>query len=115
MSVGEPKYSPDGRTKFELTPSANMIVYRQRDDDICDTGRLGPGKASYLKLEHDGRLVVYDVNDKPIWESPPGGDQLDVQPNSHVVLRTTHDECIWATDIFVKAGFVVRHIMPVRA
>jgi hypothetical protein len=115
MFAGKPMYSADGRTRFELTPGANMIVYRQGLDDLCDTGRLGPGKASYLRLEHDGRLVVYDVNDKPIWASPPGGDQLDVQKNSHVVLRTAEDECIWATEIFVKAGFLAQHRMPVRA
>lgn len=115
MYVGKPMYSPDGRTKLELTAGANMIVYRQGRDDLCDTGRLGRGKASYLKLDQDGRLVVCDVDDKPIWQSPPGGDQLDVQDNSHVVLRTVEDDPIWATDWFVKAGFLVQHRMPARA
>jgi hypothetical protein len=113
MLVGQPMYSPHGRTKFELTPSANMIVYRQGLDDLCDTGRCGPGTAKYLKLEQDGRLVIYDADDNPIWNSRPRGSQLDVQNNSHVVLRTAAtDKAIWATDWFVKAGYIVQHRLP---
>jgi hypothetical protein len=110
MLVGQPLYSPDGRTRFVLNPDGNMIVYVQGRQDICDTGTRGRPRC--LKLEQDGRLVLYDVDDQPLWQKGPGGTHLDVQDNSHVVLNPAEGDAIWATDIFVKGGMLVRWLPP---
>jgi hypothetical protein len=114
MLVGQPLYSPDGLTRFVLIPDGNMIVYVQGRRDISDTGTGNLGEPQCLKLEHDGRLVLYDGNDNPLWQQGPGGVRLEVQDNSHVVLYPAKGDAIWATEFFVKAGMLARWIPPAQ-
>ena len=109
LLVGESLYSPDGRTRFTLQHDANMVVYREGLEDICDTGTANLGDPNRLMLE-DGRLILYDVNGKKLWEKGPGGGRLEVQDNSHVVLYSTMGdlEPVWASSVFVKSGMLVR-------
>ena len=80
--------------------------------DICDTGTANTGKPTCLKLEEDGWLVLYDVDDNELWKKGPRADHLDVQNNSHVVLYPTTGGAIWATDLFFKARMLMRWIPP---
>jgi hypothetical protein len=110
LLVGESLYSPDGRTRFTLQHDANMVVYREGLEDICDTETANRGDPDRLTLEENGRLVLYDVNGSKLWEKGPGGVRLEVQDNSHVVLYPAagNTEPVWATGVFVKAGMLVR-------
>lgn len=114
LLVGEPLYSPDGRTKFTLLDTGNMVVDVDGVGDICDTGTTNLGLPKCLKLEDDGWLVLYDVDDNPLWKRGPRGVRLSVQDNSHVVLSSPvgYGDAIWATDLFFKAGMLVRWIPP---
>jgi hypothetical protein len=110
LAVGQSLYSPDGRTRLTLRHDANMIVYRQGLEDICDTETANLGEPERLTLEAGGWLILYDVNGNKLWEKGPGGVRLEVQDNSHVVLYAApgNPEPIWATTLFVKAGMLVR-------
>jgi len=114
LLVGESLYSPDGRTKFTLTDSGNMVVDVDGVGDICDTGTTNLGVPKCLKLDADGWLVLYDIGDNPLWRKGPRGIRLSVQDNSHVVLSPPvgYGDAIWATDVFFKAGILVRWIPP---
>ena len=114
LAVGQSLYSPDGRTRFTLGHDANMVVYRQGLEDICDTETANLGEPERLTLGEDGWLILYDVNRKKLWEKGPGGVRLEVQDNSHVVLYSApgNPEPIWATTLFVKAGMLVRWLSP---
>jgi hypothetical protein len=115
LLVGQSLYSPDGRTRFTLQDNANMIVFVDGIGDICDTGTTNLGKLKCLTLQDDGRLVLYDVDGNPLWKTGRGGDHLDVQDNSHVVLYpVTGSEPVWATARFYKAGELVEW-MPLHA
>ena len=109
LEVGQSLYSPDGRTRFTLRHDANMVVYRQGLEDICDTETANLGEPECLTLEEDGWLVLYDFSGKKLWEKGPGGVRLEVQDNSHVVLYPApgNPEPVWATTLFVKAGMLV--------
>lgn len=72
--------------------------------DICDTCTANFGKPKCLKLENDGWLILYGVNDKVFWKKGPRGFRLNVQDNSHVVLYPEIGDAIWATERFFKAG-----------
>lgn len=91
-----------------------MVVYRQGLEDICDTGTGNLGEAVRLTLEEEGFLTLYDINDGELWKKGPGGVRLEVQDNSHVVLyRALGDlEPVWATELFMKAGMLVRWLPP---
>jgi hypothetical protein len=55
------------------------------------------------------------VNEEPLWKQGPGGVRLEVQDNSHVVLRPAAGadiDAVWATDAFFKAGTLVYWIPP---
>jgi hypothetical protein len=114
LLVGESLYSPDGRTRFILQHDANMVVYLQGLGDICDTGTANHGDPQCLKLEEDGWLTLYDVDGGDLWKKGPEGVRLEVQDNSHVVLYPAkgNPEPVWATDVFVKAGMLVRWLSP---
>lgn len=112
LQVGHSLYSPDGRTRFTLQDNANMVVFVDGRGDICDTGTTNIGEPKLLKLDGDGWLVLYDVDDNALWKKGPRGDHLDVQDNSHVVLYPVTGDAIWATDLFFKAGTLMRWIPP---
>jgi hypothetical protein len=114
LLAGESLYSPDGRTRFILQDDANMVVYLEGLEDICDTGTANLGEPQCLKLEEDGWLVLYDVDGNPLWKKGPGGVRLEVQDNSHVVLYPAKGdpEPVWASERFVKAGMLVRWLPP---
>jgi hypothetical protein len=115
LLAGQSLYSPDGRTRFTLQDNANMVVFVDGIGDICDTGTTNLGKPKCLTLQEDGRLVLYDVDGNPLWKTGRGGDRLDVQDNSHVVLYpAVGNEPIWATGRFFKAGQLMEWI-PLRA
>jgi Domain of unknown function (DUF4062) len=76
LAVGQSLYSPDGRSRFTLGHDANMVVYRQGLEDICDTGTANMSEPERLTLEEDGWLILYDVNGKKLWEKGPGGSAL---------------------------------------
>jgi hypothetical protein len=59
-----------------------------------------------------GWLILHDVDGKELWKRGPGGVRLDVQDNPHVVLYPARGDAIWATDVFVKAGMLVRWLPP---
>ena len=74
----------------------NLVISGPSDEDvlwISDTGSIGtPGH--YLRLEANGNLVIYDGDDRPIWETdtdggnpsehqvnfPGEGKKIDLQP-----------------------------------
>lgn len=110
LLAGQSLYSPDGRTKFTLQDNANIVVF-VAGRDICDTRTTNIGKPKCLTLREDGWLVLYDVNEEVLWKRGPGGDHLDVQDNSHVVLYpTVGAEPVWATQFFFKAGILMRWV-----
>jgi hypothetical protein len=110
LLVGQSLYSPDGHTRFTLQHDANMVVFREGVEDICDTGTANLGEPHRLTLETNGQLVLYGVNGNKLWEKGPRGVRLEVQDNSHVVLYPApgNPEPIWATSVFVKAGRLAR-------
>jgi hypothetical protein len=113
LPVGQSLYSPDGRTRLTLQDNANMVVFVDGIGDICDTGTTNLGLPKYLTLQDDGRLVLYDVDGNPLWQTGRGGNRLDVQDNSHVVLYpVAGSNPIWATERFYKAGELVSWIPP---
>lgn len=114
LLVGESLYSPDGRTRFTLLDSGNMVVDVDAVGDICDTGTSNLGVPSCLKLDDSGWLVLYDVDGKELWKKGPMGIRLSVQDNSHVVLSPPvgYGDAVWATEAFFKAGHLVRWIPP---
>jgi hypothetical protein len=112
LLVGESLYSPGGRTRFTLQDDANMVVFVDGLGDICDTGTSNVGKPERLKLDESGWLVLYDVDGHELWKKGQRGDHLDVQDNSHVALYPATGDAIWATDLFFKAGMLVRWIPP---
>ena len=114
LLVGDSLYSPDGRTRFTLLDSGNMVVEVDGVGDICDTGTTNLGVPGCLKLEDDGWLVLYDIDDNPLWRKGPGGVRLSVQDNLHVVLSPPvgYGDAMWATEVFFKAGILVRWIPP---
>jgi hypothetical protein len=109
---GQSLYSPDGLTRFTLHPDGNMIVYVEGRKDICDTGTGNLGQPRRLTLDRDGWLVLQDVNNRELRRRGPGGDRLEVQDNSHVVLYppTGTPGAIWGTDQLVKGGMLVLYI-----
>jgi hypothetical protein len=111
---GQSLFSPDGLTRFTLSPEGNMIVYVEGRKDICDTGTSNLGQPRRLTLDRDGWLILTDVNGRELWKRGPRGDRLEVQDNSHVVLYppTGTPGAIWGTDQFVKAGMLVLYIAP---
>jgi hypothetical protein len=116
LHVGESLHSPDARTKFTLLDNANMVVSVAGLGDICDTGTTNRDVPGYLKLEDSGWLILYDNSDEPLWRQGPRGYRLEVQDNSHVVLYppVADGDAIWATDLFFKAGQLVRWIPPAK-
>lgn len=111
---GQSLYSPDGLTRFTLTPDGNMIVYIEGRKDICDTGTGNIREPRCLTLAKDGSLILYDVDGGELWKRGPGGDRLEVQDNSHVVLYPAKGipGAIWGTDQFVKAGMLALYSAP---
>jgi hypothetical protein len=89
-----------------------MVVIVDELGDICDTGTANLGVPKCLKLEDDGWLVLYDIDGNELWKKGPRGFRLNVQDNSHVVLYPASGNAIWATDVFIKAGMLVRWIPP---
>jgi hypothetical protein len=115
LLAGQSLYSPNGRTRFTLQDNANMVVSFDGVGDICDTGTTNIGQPKCLSLQEDGWLILYDVDDKPLWKQGPGGDHLNMQDNSHVVLYpAVGAEPVWATRSFFKAGQLVDWI-PLRS
>jgi hypothetical protein len=114
LLVGESLYSPDGRTKFTLLGTGNMVVDVDGVGDIADTGTTNLGVPKCLKLEDNGWLVLSDIDGKELWKKGPRGVRLSVQDNSHVVLSPPvgYGDAIWATDVFFKFGGLVRWIPP---
>jgi hypothetical protein len=111
---GQSLDSPDGLTRFTLNRDGNMVVYVEGRKDICDTGTGNRGQPRRLTLDRDGWLILQDVNNRELWKRGPGGDHLDVQDNSHVVLYPPAGTpgAIWGTDQFVKAGMLALYIAP---
>jgi hypothetical protein len=111
---GQSLFSPDGLTRFTLNPDGNMIVYVEGRKDICDTGTGNVGQPRRLTLDRDGWLILHDVNGRELWKRGPGGDRLEVQDNSHVVLYPPRGTpgATWGTDQFVKGGTLVLYIAP---
>lgn len=112
LPAGQSLYSSDGHTRFTLQDDANMVVIVDELGDICDTGTANLGVPKCLKLEDDGWLVLYDIDGNELWKKGPRGFRLNVQDNSHVVLYPASGNAIWATDVFIKAGMLVRWIPP---
>jgi hypothetical protein len=112
LLVGHSLFSPDGRTRFTLQDDGNVVVFVDGIGDICDTRTANIGRPKLLKLDDSGWLVLYDVEDNVLWRKGPGGDHLEVQDNSHVVLYPATGEAIWATDLFYKAGMFMHWIPP---
>jgi hypothetical protein len=114
LLAGQSLYSPDGLTRFTLNPDGNMVVYVEGRKDISNTGTGNLGKPKCLTLGADGWLVLYDVNERPLWKRGPNGEHLDVQDDSHVVLYPPMGTpgAIWCTDLYLTAGLVALDITP---
>ena len=65
---GQSLYSPDGLTRFTLTPDGNMITYVDGRKDICDTGTGNLGQPRRLTLDRDSWLILQDVNNRELWK-----------------------------------------------
>ncbi|MGB4420680.1 MAG: hypothetical protein WBI29_02695 [Candidatus Saccharimonadales bacterium] len=59
------------------------------------------GNESYqLRMQYDGNLVLYDINNKPLWASRTngrGGVILRMQYDGNLVIYTANNKSVWAT------------------
>jgi hypothetical protein len=112
LLVDRSLHSPDGRTSFTLQPDGNMVVRVDGYGVFDDTGTVGLGEPKCLKLEMDGSLVLYDIDENELWKRGPGGVRLVVQDNAHVILYPASGKAIWATDWLLIRGKPARHVLP---
>lgn len=114
LLVGQSLYSPDGLTRFTLNADGNMVVYVDGRKDVSNTGTGNMGEPRCLRLDEDGWLRLYDVNDEKLWERGPRGVRLEVQNDSHVVLYPPvgTPAAVWCTDRYMLAGMLASDISP---
>lgn len=71
LTVGESVFSKYRQVYLKLQTDGNLVMIRT-DGDIAiwssNTWRWGK-KAIALIMQNDGNLVLYDVDDKPIWST----------------------------------------------
>jgi len=104
---GEHILSCDGRFLWAMQGDGNLVLYQLRTPYAYEAGDpalwhsntwRSPG--SYLWMQGDGNLVIYDPTDTPIWSSGTWGHygaSLAIQDDGNVVIY--HEGgAIWATD-----------------
>jgi hypothetical protein len=102
LQVGATLQSPDGRTSLTLHGNGNMVVEVEGYGVFDDTGAVGD--AQCLKVEPDGWLVLCGKDDSVLWKQGPDAERFEVQNDAHVVLYSTLDKPIWATNWYLLRG-----------
>ncbi|KAH0465460.1 hypothetical protein IEQ34_005563 [Dendrobium chrysotoxum] len=87
----------EGVYQFIIQNDCNLVLYQFRDP-IWSSGTNNQGSGCYLTFEKDGNLVIYDYENKIVWETKTNG----IEGNYVLILQRDRNVVIygpggWAT------------------
>lgn len=90
---------------FVMQKDCNLVIYRVALKlAIWSTGTNGLGRNCYLKLQHDGNLIIYSRDSYAVWSShtyhnTPSNYTLVLEKEHNVIIYDENSIAIWSIHI----------------
>lgn len=101
LAVGEHLDSSDGRLRLSLEPAALLLTY---DGTEVWRAPVVPGAGATLNMRVDGRLVLRDERDRPVWSTTLPDEHWATRPSLRLdplgmLLTAGTGQEVWRVDV----------------